>query len=379
MNFIVALLKSEGCSNIMIITDRLFKDVSFAVLLNLEVEMIVQSFIKNVFSLHEALSVIVSDWGSQFINEFWARFCEILNIQCWLSTVFHPQTDEVTERMNSIIELMLKAFSNWNQTNWAPLLPMIQLVIKNYIISLTEVSPFFLLHGYELDTIQVKLNPEVRESLNVRPLKSWADTVMNKMRDTMKFAQAVMINVQQEQECQVNHHHWESPQLCVSDKVWLVIGKQYSTGRSSWKLNYKNQKYTVMKVILSHAVHFDIKGVHSVFHVNWFCLAADNALLNQPQFDDQSASIYVNSEEKWYINEIITEEFCCHDCYVIKWLQVKYTDYAVSEWNWAFNMEDTAVLEQWMEYTREFQDSHSKLPDGFRCESCPRRNPWCCH
>ena len=61
MNFIVALSESEGYSNIMIIINRLLKDVSLTALLNLEVETVVQSFIKNVFSLYEAFLVIVSD------------------------------------------------------------------------------------------------------------------------------------------------------------------------------------------------------------------------------------------------------------------------------------------------------------------------------
>ena len=42
---------------------------------------------------------------------------------------------------------------------------------------------------------------------------------MSKMRDVMEFAQTVMINVQQEQKCQTNHHHQKSPQLYVDDKV----------------------------------------------------------------------------------------------------------------------------------------------------------------
>ena len=125
MDFIVALPESKGYSNIMIVTDRLLKDVSLTALLNLKIETIVQSFIKDIFSFHEASLMIVLDWGSQFISEFWARFCETLNIQCWLFTVFHPQTDRSTERMNSVIELMLRAFSNWDQTNWASLLLMV--------------------------------------------------------------------------------------------------------------------------------------------------------------------------------------------------------------------------------------------------------------
>ena len=61
MNFIVALSESEGYSNIMIITDRLSKNVSLTALLNLEIETVIQSFIKNIFSLHEVPSVIVLD------------------------------------------------------------------------------------------------------------------------------------------------------------------------------------------------------------------------------------------------------------------------------------------------------------------------------
>ena len=130
-----------------------------------------------------------------------------------------------------------------------------------------------------------------------------------------------------------NCHHQESPQLHVSDKVWLTIEKQYSTGRLNQKLNYKNQKYTVMKVISLYTVCFSIEDVYSMFHVDWLCLAADNALSSQPQLNDQSAPIYMNSKKEWYINMIITEEFCCHDYDVIKWFQIKYTDYIVLKWN----------------------------------------------
>ena len=61
MNFIVALSESKGYSNIMIITNRLSKDVSLTALLNLEIKIIVQSFIKNIFLFHEIFSAIVSD------------------------------------------------------------------------------------------------------------------------------------------------------------------------------------------------------------------------------------------------------------------------------------------------------------------------------
>ena len=52
----------------------------------------------------------------------------------------------------------------------------------------------------------------------------------------------------------------------------------------------------------------------------------------------------MEGKEEWYVDEIVTEELHCHDCGVTKWFQVKYMGYAVSEWNQAMNMEDTAAL-----------------------------------
>ena len=222
---------------------------------------------------------------------------------------------------------------------------MIQLVIKNYIAFATEVLLFFLLYSYELNIIQMKLN-QIKENFNGKSSKSQVNAVMNKMRDIIKFAQTVMINVQQEQECQTNHYHQKSPQLCVGDKVWLAIGEQYSIRRLNWKFDYKNQKYTVTEVVSLHAVCFNIEDVHSVFHVNWLHFAADDLLFSQPQSDDQSAPIHMENEKEWYINEIVTKKLCCHNYGVTKWFQVKYTGYAVPEWNWVMNMKDTAALEQ---------------------------------
>ena len=61
MNFIIALLESEDYLNIMIITNRLSKNVLLTVLLNLKIKTVIQSFIKNVFLFYKAPSAIVSD------------------------------------------------------------------------------------------------------------------------------------------------------------------------------------------------------------------------------------------------------------------------------------------------------------------------------
>ena len=64
---------------------------------------------------------------------------------------------------------------------------MVQLAIKNHVAFATEVSSFFLLHGYELDTIQMKPS-QTKESSNEKSSKSQTDVIMSKMKDVMKFA-----------------------------------------------------------------------------------------------------------------------------------------------------------------------------------------------
>ena len=39
----------------------------------------------------------------------------------------------------------------------------------------------------------------------------------------------------------------------------------------------------------------------------------------------------MKDEEEWYIDKIVAEKLCCHDCGATKWFQVKYTGYAVPE------------------------------------------------
>ena len=48
-----------------------------------------------------------------------------------LSIAFHPQTNGQTERQNSTIEAYLRVFVNWEQNDWAKLLPMAEFAYNN--------------------------------------------------------------------------------------------------------------------------------------------------------------------------------------------------------------------------------------------------------
>jgi len=56
---------------------------------------------------------IVTDRGTQFTSRFGTWVCSHFITDHWLSTAFHPQTDEQTDRQNQTMEQYLRAFCNY--------------------------------------------------------------------------------------------------------------------------------------------------------------------------------------------------------------------------------------------------------------------------
>jgi hypothetical protein len=61
-----------------------------------------------VVCLHRVSKRIVSTKGTQFILMFWERLHETLDTQLNFSTAYHSQTDGQTERVNQILEDMMR-------------------------------------------------------------------------------------------------------------------------------------------------------------------------------------------------------------------------------------------------------------------------------
>ena len=135
-------------SHIMVVVDRKSKMKKFIPLTDMRVETVVQAFIKHVWRSEGYPNEIISDRGSQFVAHFWKRFCNRLGITPKLSTAFHPQTDGQTENANGYLKQYLRAFVNYDQDNWVPLLPFAEFEANSTESSSTKLSPFYATKGY---------------------------------------------------------------------------------------------------------------------------------------------------------------------------------------------------------------------------------------
>ena len=80
-----------------------------------EVEEAAKLFYQHIWKLHGLPDNLTSDWKSQFVSEFWKLICRRLRIDAWISTAYHPKTNDQTERVNAVMEHYLQAFVNYIQ------------------------------------------------------------------------------------------------------------------------------------------------------------------------------------------------------------------------------------------------------------------------
>ena len=76
--------------------------------------------------MHGASS-IVSDCDPIFTSEFWRSLQEAVGTQLCLSTAYHPQTDGQTERVNRILEDLLRLCILDLGGTWEEHLPLVGL------------------------------------------------------------------------------------------------------------------------------------------------------------------------------------------------------------------------------------------------------------
>ena len=132
MDFIKGLPLSDSHDMILVILDCLTKMALFIpTFSNIDSREVVMLFLHYVFAKHGTPSDIISDQGKHFTSWFWTSLCEILNIKRNLSTAYHPQTDGQTEQVNQTLEQYLHIYINYQQDNWANLLPLAEFTYNN--------------------------------------------------------------------------------------------------------------------------------------------------------------------------------------------------------------------------------------------------------
>jgi hypothetical protein len=111
MNFVVGLPRTRsGYGSLWVIMDRLTKVAHFVpVKMTYTGPQLAELYRSRIVSSHGVSKRIVSIKGTQFISKFWERLHGTMDTHLNFSSSYHPHIDRQTERVNWIIEDMLRA------------------------------------------------------------------------------------------------------------------------------------------------------------------------------------------------------------------------------------------------------------------------------
>ena len=111
MDFIVGLPRTQsGHCSIGVIVDRLTKSAHFLpIQISSPMEKLAQLYVDEIVRLHGVPKSIISDRDQRYRSGYWTSLQAALGSKLKFSTAYHPQTDGQTERVNQILEDMLRA------------------------------------------------------------------------------------------------------------------------------------------------------------------------------------------------------------------------------------------------------------------------------
>jgi transposase InsO family protein len=110
-------------------------------------EQTAQLYIARILSLHGVPKTIVSDRGPQFVAKFWEALHKSLGTKLLHSSAYHPQTSGQTERVNQILEDMLRACVLEIPQKWDECLPLAEFSYNNSYQENIKMAPFEALYG----------------------------------------------------------------------------------------------------------------------------------------------------------------------------------------------------------------------------------------
>src|SRR5260221_8287645 len=213
MDFIKQLPMLEGFTVILVIVDRLTKQLLFIPTHDtVDTPQLARLFLTHVFSKHSTLGHVTSDHGTEFVSHFFHSLGSLLSMKLHFTSGYHPEGNSQTEWINQVLEQYLQAYTNYQQDNWAPLLPLAEFAYNNTTSATTGISPFFTNKGYHPRLLMNLLAP------------SSSSEAQRYMADLDQLHSQLKVSIPQAQECYqkaVDHQQMPSPAFMIGDHVYV--------------------------------------------------------------------------------------------------------------------------------------------------------------
>lgn len=143
----------------------------------------------------------MTDKRVQFTALFRQALLQKMEVQVYLSSAYHPEKDECTERMNAILEQYFYCFEIFQQDNWLDLLAV------NLLITIFSMPQPFLAN----DRFHLRLLPLALLDSPVPAVKSF----LHELTTLHQIVKCQLNKVKEDYKWFADHHHRVIPSLAV--------------------------------------------------------------------------------------------------------------------------------------------------------------------
>ena len=327
MDFITQLPNTDnGDDAILVFVDRLTKMTHLAkTTTTVDSEGTAKLFVDHVWKLHGIPDNIVTDRGSVFVGKFMTEMLRLIGTTHKRSTAFHPQTDGQTERVNRVLEDMLRHYvGQLEHGQWDRYLAAAEFAINNSFHESIGTTPFRLNHGRDPKLPLVPIGLRARIT-TVPTAASFAD----QMAEGLATAKKCLAAAQQRQKRYYDQSH-RAVTFLVGTSVLLNtknINMRTPGGRKSTpKLLPKwVGPFKILSVVGDSKLAYKLDlpktmKIHPVFHVSLLKEYHDDGRVQPP------APFSFDGETYYHVERILDDRLSTrgrkspHRQYLVKWL-----------------------------------------------------------
>jgi transposase InsO family protein len=163
MDFVGLPLTGRKFNSTWVIIDRLTMSAHFIPVHTFyRAEKYAELYISHILCMCGVSKTIISDRGPQFIARFWEQLNDSLGMRLIHSSAYHPQPDGQIERVNQILEDMLRACVLNYPGKWDKCLPLAEFSYSNSYQKSLRMAPFEALYGRRCRTPMNWIEPDER-------------------------------------------------------------------------------------------------------------------------------------------------------------------------------------------------------------------------
>ncbi|KAJ0810087.1 putative nucleotidyltransferase, Ribonuclease H [Helianthus annuus] len=144
-------------------------------------------YLKEIVARHGVPVSIISDRVGQFVSRIWQSFQKAFGSHLNLSTAFHPQMDDQSERTIQTLEDMLRACEMDLGGNWDTHLPLVEFSYNNSYHTSIQAAPFEALCGRKCRSPLCWAETGDKQLIGPDLVQETTDTIIQ-IRDRIKAA-----------------------------------------------------------------------------------------------------------------------------------------------------------------------------------------------